>query len=298
MMREAAAQRELKEAGSVMARDEKPQFRKDSPLIDAVLSGLDSLVGLGPTVGDAFTGPAANIAGLASLLLGGGESGAKESGVYRDLGILRQGGALNPQQFAAKLMEQPRFARFKQLVENMVRKNLGEEFTGFRGHGLNDPMAGVAVGKGLPPATAVTTKKNIGTSFAQEAAEGGIPSVMTKMDLTPEAVLALLPRRNSVYANEAEMLVDPRWAKNLKTLFQMNPPDEPLIRAGFVDQPHSILDEAMKAELQKLMPARPIPGSGAHTAQAGADANLQMGIVQTLKNALAKAAQPPMEKLY
>ena len=301
MMRDALAQRTLQQQGSVMARSEKPQWRKESPLIDAVLSNLDKLVALGPSVGDALTGPAANIAGLASLLLGGERKGGQEeSGVYRDLGLLRQGGALNPQQFAAKLMEQPNFARFKQLIEGVVRNKLGPEFTGFRGHGLNDPMAGVAVGKGLPPATSITTKSPIAEGFAREAATAGVPSVMTRMDLTPESVLALLPKRGSAYRGEAEMLVDPRWAENLKTLWKMNPvePGASVIPT-LISQPHSVLDTAMEEALQKLRPARPLPGSGAHLASESADENLQMGIVQTLKNALQQAAQPPeMENLY
>lgn len=278
------AQKELERQGSVMARPEKPQWRKDSPLMDTVFEAIDMLAsGISPL--DALSGGVGNLAHVPQT--------------YRNLGLQRQGGALNPIDFAAKLMEQGNFPRFKQLVEFMTKKGLGEKFEGFRGYGLNDPMAGVAAGKGLPPATAITTKPQVAEGFARDAAYGGVPSVSTKMDLTPESVLALLPRRKTPFGSESELLVDPRWAENLKTMFKINP--GAMREAGsyyqpeFIAQPHSILDAAMADALAGLRQTRPIPGSGA---AAKASTEPPAGIVEALKKALKQSSQPPMENLY
>ena len=201
---------------------------------------------------------------------------------YRNLGFQRQGGALSPIDFAAKLMQEGNYPRFKQLVEAMVRRGQGKEFEAFRGFGLNDPLAKAALGGELPPATSVTLRPSIAREFMHKAARVDIPSVAASMKTTPESVLALLPRRGSVF-DEAELLIDPRLASSFN-----------IMERRAAKPTADLLQAAIQDVLARPGP-RLIPGSGAASL---ASTEPLPGIVETLKKALGAASQPPMENLY
>lgn len=226
LKREILAQMQLQDAGSVMARPQLPEWRKDNPTLNAILSVLDLGAGLGPSPVDAFGGKAAQLAGQAGLgqllsgLLGlGGEpSGAQEAGVYRQLGMQRAGGFLNPKEYIQKLQELPNYQRYLQLVQQMVRRGLGEQFPVARGKQHNDPLM-QALQQNLSgeqlPATAVTYGvggtgfSDTAEKFAREAAEKTRkPTYVAQGTARPEDVAALVPRRQA-YSHEKELVLKP-----------------------------------------------------------------------------------------
>ena len=240
-----------------------PALQTGSDLLDAILSGIGPL----------------------DALSGGGSSLAHVPQTYRNLALQRQGGALSPTAFAAKLMEEPNFARFKQLVERAVGKKHGSEFSTYRGFGLNDPMAKAALTGELPPATAVSTSRDVAEDFLGDVIRAGLPGITAEMKATPESVISLLPTRGTPYGSEAELIIDPRWIKSLRT-------QKLGIKSGMpVSDPRDLIQTAINEALMRIAPRRPIPGSGA---AALAESAPQPGIVETLKKALANASQRPV----
>ena len=263
-MRELLANAALKKQGSVMAKPQQPKWRTDSPLLDTSMSMLDKILSFGPTPQDAL--PASK---LANKVFGGAlgtslagvntnlDSGGEEAGIYRDLGRMRQAGSLNPAQYISRIMQIPNYARAKQLFEWMARRDpkLGEQFSGYRGRNIKDPLTMLPMKVGtLPSATAISTNPHTAKGFVSGVSDERI----TQGQYTPESILSLLPKRGSSYANEAELIVDPRWANKFDvtsapTYGSKTQTADPLTTA------------AMNEALDRIRTNRPLPGSGAHT---------------------------------
>jgi len=271
---QAMAQQQLQQQGSVMGQPQQSAMRRD-PLLGALLSVLDVPAALGPTPVDAFSGGAAKAAGGAGLaqllqgLLGGGgqPQGADEAGIFRQLGMQRAGGLLNPAEYLMQLQSQPNYQRYLQLVQGMVKRGLGEQFPVARGKAQTDPLIqALQAGRGGSdlPVTAVTHGvnpegfANFAENFAQnEAYKTRKPTYVAQGTATPGDVAALVPRRQA-YSHEKELILKPT--------------------AGFAPQ----------------LAAKYIPPSSAfpwaERKALGADPN---SYTQDILNALAQAAQPP-----
>jgi len=216
------------------------------------------------------------------------------SGIYRQLGLERQGGSMNPAQFIAKLQQLSNYPRYKQLVENTIRRKLGDSFTGYRGANVGDPLMNVVSKSQLPAVTAITTHQPTAMNFAKQAADAGKAARVAEGEFTPESVLSLLPRRNTGYGDEAELLVDPRWAQSLKTTARAIPPDKSFPHVEFKPQGDELLNMAMRDALDKLnLKTRPIPGSGAVSEAGGHSQTNLEELVSNLKAQLEEASKPP-----
>lgn len=206
LLEEVLAQRELANAGSVMAKPQLPQWRQQLPqtlgptagtAAQAGLSLLDALLSFGPNPLDAAGGGGGQVDNLA--------------GIFRTIGLKRAGGDLNPAEYIAELMAQPKYERYRELVQGMVRRGLGDEFPVFRGKAQVDPLIKALTGasKELPGTTAVSLDPNIAEYFARVGAEQTRkPAYIMKGRATPESVQALVPRRNT-HGHEQELLLDP-----------------------------------------------------------------------------------------
>src|SRR5919108_4478546 len=100
-LEELLAHQALASQGSVMARNQEPEWRRNLPQTlgstlgtgaQTILDLIDTALMLGPAPSDAFGGKAANVAGKAGLgqllssLIGGGGAGpsaAQDAGIYR-----------------------------------------------------------------------------------------------------------------------------------------------------------------------------------------------------------------------
>ena len=215
-------------------------------------------------------------------------AGAVAGGIYRTLGLERQSGALNPAQFIAKLQQQPNYARYKQLIESSVRKHLGDKFTGYRGAAVGDPLMNVVSKGELPAATAISTRLEKAQEFARTASDVGKAGRVAQGEFTPESVLSLLPKRNTSYSSEAELIVDPRWAQSLKTINRTVAPDKNYPYTTIKNEGDSLLNMAMQDALEKLKMTRPIPGSGAVK-----EGFAVSSYTDDIKSALEQASQVP-----
>jgi len=283
LLREYSAQRQLEQQGSVMAQPSQRVNLTGHPVIDPLLGAIGTVLrGMGPNVLDTFTGSPEKLAGLASLVQGlmGGTQGSNEAGVYRDIGLQRTSGALNPAQYLMQLQSQPNYARYLELVQNMVRRGLGEQFPIGRGAALNDPLVQALqqgrVGSQLP-VTAVSwggappsgtshiasgqdiPSSAIGTAerFAQTAAEKGRKtSYVAQGTATPADVAALVPRRNQ-FASEAELILKPTDAMQAQLAARYTPPSSqfPWVeRKALEANPNSFTQEILNALAQAAQP--------------------------------------------
>lgn len=222
-LEEMMAHSELARQGSVMARPQLPEWRRQLPeylgptagtAAQAGLNLVDLLLAFGPTPQDAFGGGLARLAnkvGLAALLTGGDpESGMQDAGFFRQAGLKRVGGDIGTRQWLAEIMQHPRYERFKELSQNMVRKSLGEEFPIYRGKGQTDPIMKALLSGNpadLPPTIATTLDPNIAEDFARHSVEKTRkPAYVMKGKASPEAVPGLLPKRNT-HGHEEEVVV-------------------------------------------------------------------------------------------
>jgi len=195
LVRELAAQQELERQGSVMAKPQNtqgPAMRTISTLINA----LDPTNWMGGVGG----------AGLAHV-----------PGTYRSIGLARAAGDMNPTQYAAAIQAQPNVQRFLSLVQSLVRRapGYGEEFPIFRGKQITDPLIkALSQNSSELPITAVSTKPDIADYFARVAAETTRkPAMIAAGKGTPESVVGLLPRRNTMAAHEGELVINPNLLK-------------------------------------------------------------------------------------
>lgn len=281
MLAEHQANASLNQQGSLMGsqRQEQQQGSQD-PLLATIKQLLNTL---GPSPTDALSGQAGKLAGQAGIgqlvqsLLGGGQQGSgNEAGVYRQLGMQRAGGLLNPAEYIQKLQELPNYQRYLQLVQGIVKRGLGEQFPIARGKAQTDPLI-QALQQGQTgsqlPITAVTHDvlgagkasggqdfSNFAEGFAkQEAEKTRKPAYVAQGMARPEDVAALVPRRQA-YTHEKELV--------LKPTDQFNP----------------------------QLTAKYIPPSGAFPfveRKGLATPQLPQDYLQAIQAALASAAQPP-----
>lgn len=218
LKREILAQMQLQSQGSVMSKDRSPRPFQGSPIIDPLLQTIQQMLSVaGPTPGDAFQkapAAAAGVGGLLAALIGDGSSSGQDAGIYRQIGMQRAGGLLNPAEYLMQLQSQPNYQRYLQLVQNMVRRGLGESFPVARGKGQTDPlMQALQQGKTGEqlPATAITYSptSDIAERFAQSTAEKTRkPAYVAKGTASPQDVAALVPRRQA-YSHEQELILKP-----------------------------------------------------------------------------------------
>lgn len=242
-LEEIIAQQKLAEAGSVMARGQQPDWRRNLPqtlgptvgtAAQAGLSLLDLLAALGPSPVDAFGGKAADLAGkasLAQLLFGGGSGpGSMEAalrgyipGSFRALGLQRTHGDIVPEQYAMMAQQLPGYDRFIELARNMVRKSLGEEFPVYRGFKQTERLARRPAQEGTFPITSFSLDPSIGQQWAQTYAEASRkPAHLLKGKATPDSVMGLLPKRDT-HGHEEELVIDPLKMKALQLTARVNP---------------------------------------------------------------------------
>lgn len=237
-LEEALAHQQLARQGSVMTRPQQVPEVTGNTTIDPILAAIGSVLNaFGPTPVDAFAGKAAELAGhaglgqlLGALLgMGGEQPGNTDAGIYRQLGMQRAGGLLNPAEYLQRLQELPNYQRYLQLVQGMVKRGLGEQFPVARGKSQTDPliralMAGqagtelpstaVSYAKAVPGSTSFTTGSgpgmhDIAEGFAQaEAYKTRKPTYVAQGTATPADVAALVPRRQA-YGHEAELVLQP-----------------------------------------------------------------------------------------
>lgn len=144
---------------------------------------------------------------------------------FRDLGIARERGQLTAQEFADKLAAEPNYPRYKELVQNVVRRKVGNEFPAYRGNAITDPLFSGE----LPSATSVSLDRGVARDFADTAAQGGERGRLARLDLTPEAVLGIMPRRG-LYPTNPEISIDPRAAKSIQNVMDYVPYSEQMTR--------------------------------------------------------------------
>ena len=183
---------------------------------DAQLNQQGSLMGsakTGPRAATQAQGPA--MATISQLLNALGPSpidagnAAHIPGTYRALGLQRTGGDLNPAQYLMQLQQQANYPRFLELVQNMVRKNLGESFDVSRAAKQTDPLIQAIQQGAQAPATAVTTNPGVAERFLQTYAEASRkPSYLAQGRATPQDIGGLVPRRNT-HGHEAELVLNP-----------------------------------------------------------------------------------------
>jgi hypothetical protein len=206
LMQELLAHGKLSKQGSVMAKGQQPEWRRNLPQTlgptagtgaQAALDLLDALLALGPSPLDAA---------------GGGGAADNLAGVFRDIGLKRVSGDLSPIQYLMELQMQPRYERYRQLVQGMVRRGLGERFPVFRGKEQTDPLI-KALMQGesrLPAVTAVSLDPQTAQSFAHKGVQySRKPAYVMKGQATPESVQALVPRRGTPGAHEQELVINP-----------------------------------------------------------------------------------------
>lgn len=212
-----------------------PSIDPINALVTALTGGGNLLGRLGQAglealgeVGSQFT--PGGIDPLAAMQLARSITPKLMQGVFRQIGMQRAGGLLNPAEYLQRLQEQPNYQRYRELVQNMVRRGLGEQFPVARGKEQTDPLIRALLagqsGAALP-ATAVTHAgtvpgatgfstnmpsqglQDIAEQFAQGAAEKfRKPSYVAQGIATPADVAALVPRRQA-YGHEAELLLNP-----------------------------------------------------------------------------------------
>ena len=245
-MREGKAQMDLSAAGSIMAKEPYKAGRlgMTGDVIQEMLSKLDPINWMG----------------------GMGSGGNELAGIFRSLGLARQGGGMSPITFAKELQSQPKYQRYKQLVEWIVNKTLGPEFKAYRGFGSVDPL--VTLGKKareLPMATAATLKPEVAASFAKNSAITK-PGHVAEMTATPESVLGLLPKRATAFKGESEILLDPSKLKEMKLLastppfYHLSPSER---QAKFISSPP---DELMASIIRDAMSNRQVAKSSGQAA--------------------------------
>lgn len=273
LMRELLAHGEISRQGSVMARPQLPEWRRNLPQTlgptagtgaQAALDLLDALLAFGPSPLDAA---------------GGGGTADNLAGIFREIGLRRVGAGsagnlpLSAEQYLGALMSQPNYERFKHLSQVMAKKNLGESFPVARGMSQNDPLLKAAMeGTELPKALAVSSSPDTAARFAQERAlgmfGGGKVGYVAKGQATPEAVVGLVPKRKA-YTTETEYIVDPSKLTDLQMALKYFQ-DQGMVFPGKVDP-------VMNQALQRL-PTRAQPA---------------LDPAEELRRALAEAAQPP-----
>jgi hypothetical protein len=189
LLREVMAHQELARQGSVMTKPQVPEWRRNSPLLDTILTLIDR--------GLEFGGPQPTDAG-------------NLAGIFRTIGLQRVDGSMSAPDWLAEIMAQPRYERFKQLTQSLVRRGLGDEFQVFRGKAQTDPLMKALTGQGdLPPVVATSLLPDIADFFARVDAEKmRKPAMLMRGTATPEAVPGLLPRRMT-HGHEREMIVMP-----------------------------------------------------------------------------------------
>lgn len=207
LIREATAQSELGAGGSVMAKKRYQPGRLG--VAGDVIQGLLEMIN--------------------PLEWMGGQGLAHIPGTFRKLGLQRQMNVFTPGSYLEALQAQSNYPRYKQLVENLVRRVLGGEFKAYRGTRVADPLMEevLAAGK-LPTATAASLDPKVAEEFSRiTAGAEGVPSHIARFTATPEAVLGLTPKRSSMFAREAEILLDPSRLREISLQAKVPTPPAP-----------------------------------------------------------------------
>jgi hypothetical protein len=245
-LKEAKADNQLNQAGSVMGSakaGERETLNNQGPLIYTLLQLLKG-GGMDPTTAG---GP------------------GQQAGVFRELGLLRKGGDLNPAQYLMQAQAQPGYQRFQQLVQNMIRRSLGESIPVARGAAQTDPLIQALQAGRQAPVTAVTTQAEgmfpTAERFAQTYAETSRkPSYVMQGTAAPEDVAGLLPRRGTPHAHESELILNPTPGFQGNLVARYSPPSGSFpVQRNALPQPPASTDPAVQELMKALQEAAQPP---------------------------------------
>ena len=309
LLRNYQAQQELERQGSIMARPEKPQWRKDSPLLDSILGALDQLLSV--------ANPLENIGGPSGAVLGPIGRTASKAVNQAQKHVAKAIFRADPSQLQA-VVEDPRMLRLSTPTKPGLQAMLksgdypGEALATYRGSSTM-PLGTMTVPpttlRGLDPSGLRDTLANVPQAALHETQHFlNQPRIYT----TETALGKVHPQSGALFDLLSPYLSGgAKQAARQGALRNMNPAiavDEALAYLSGMGTRNPQTEDVGKLLYEKL---KNLPGQarqplsvervGGAIEAAKQESPLEQGLIDYIQSAFKRATagfSPPMENLY